>query len=139
MLNVKKSVFWPKVTKAGMEFWSEMNPLPWFDDLFRVFENEDVFICTSPSSHWTSLAGKDVWMKKYLPKYMHRKFVITPHKYLLANPNSVLVDDSEKKILPFASEGGHTILFPAPYNANREFVGKEIEYVKEQYKRILNG
>lgn len=78
---------------------------------------KNVFIATSPTKDPDSLAGKLEWIHENLPKFLHRQYFITPRKAQLANPNALLIDDSDSNVSAFIEHGGRTILVPRPWNS----------------------
>lgn len=95
--------------KFGKDFWSTIPPMDWCFELWNLCNSIcDTYILTSPSNHGSSAHGKMEWIQKHLKT---NKFIITPAKYTLANPNSLLIDDSPKKIDKFINHGGKAFLF----------------------------
>ena len=78
--------------------------------------DQNVFIATKPTRCPYSASGKVLWIQSNLPSGMHRNYNITPHKHLMANEHTLLVDDSEKNVMKFVANGGRAILMPRPWN-----------------------
>jgi len=114
--GTSREAFWAPITAGGAAFWHDLEPYPWFDDLLDAVSGAEVYVCSSPSRDPGSLAGKVAWMYDHFPKHMHRQFVLTSHKHLLAKPGRFLVDDAEHNAEAWARAGGTPILFPRPWN-----------------------
>lgn len=105
------------------EAWSEALSSPecsWLlSECASIVGQENVFLCTSATTHPSSLSGKLKWIHRYLPTWIHRQYIITPHKYLLARPDTLLIDDAPKQCEDFRRGGGEVIMVPRPWNACR--------------------
>lgn len=130
-------------------FWEEndahhfecLGMTPWAEDLLWNIEDWKPFILTSPT--WTSAGGTQRWIRKYLPNYfMERRYMIGSCKYIcgfsdyLNRVFSVLIDDAPEKVEEFKNAGGEAILFPAPYNENRDLVDFRVDYVVDQLRQL---
>jgi len=119
VLNVSNAEFWEKINGAGQKFWSEMPEYPWAKTLYEGCKKYgDVYFLTSPSDQPCSPAGKLEWIHRFTGNNKARNFLIGPPKFLCANMDHVLIDDSDKNCNAFAMAGGRTILFPQPWNCN---------------------
>ena len=109
--------FWKTIDKLGEEWWAEMPLLPWGKDLFELSVSlvgkKNVFFLTSPSNKHFSSSGKILFLQKHFRGT--RQFILTPHKYLLATPDTLLVDDTPKKLNKFTEAGGQGLLWPQQY------------------------
>ena len=101
------------------KFWANLEPTK---ECFRLmemlednFERDNIAILTSPSHNPDCVKGKHIWIKKHLPSF-ERRFLIGAPKHMCANDSSILIDDSDHKIKKFAKYGGHTFLWPQPWN-----------------------
>lgn len=110
--------FWVQFDR---KFWATIPPTPecgWLPELCsQVVGRKNVFLLTSPVEDPDSLAGKLEWIYSYLPSWIHRQFLITPHKWLCAKPNALLIDDYDANIDKFKLYGGQTMLVPRPWNS----------------------
>lgn len=77
---------------------------------------DNVYIATSPTKCHHAASGKVAWIKKYLPEWCHRQYVITPRKWKLSAPGRLLVDDMPHNIEKWASHGGDGCLVKKPWN-----------------------
>lgn len=130
-VNISTKEFWSAIDKTNEYFWAELPKYPWADELVELCESYgQLFILTSPSRNPYCLAGKMIWVQKNFKK-LQRKIILTPHKYLCAAPNRVLIDDSNQKCEDFDAYGGKTILFPQLWNTNHSLVDMDkIKYCK---------
>lgn len=134
VLGISNSQFWKNVEKTGEEFWSEMEPYPYFMDLYnRLTEVGRVFFLTSPSLAPNSLSGKLKWLQTQFNREF-KDYVITPNKELLAHKNSFLIDDYPRNIEKFETAGGNGILFPQYWNS-KKIVSDKIGYVIDKIER----
>jgi len=105
---------WDRINDAGEDFWADMELLPWAKDLYNALEKEAgnlLAFLTSPSDNPVCAAGKVKWIKKHFDT---KNFIITPRKHFCAGPNSILVDDTQKKVDQFIKHGGKAFLWPSP-------------------------
>lgn len=110
--------FWGPIHKEGDSFWEGLEPLPWMDEVITQVERHclDWQIVTSPSPCPSSYNGKVKWIKKRFGSEFDR-FVITPHKEILARPDHLLIDDREANVDRFTFNGGRGLVFP--FRGNR--------------------
>lgn len=113
---VGKGAMWSQIQKAGYGFWANLKPYDWTRTFYTGLQQSvdgHVYICTAPSSDPQSAAGKMYWCRKHL-RCEHKQIVITQSKWLLASPDSFLIDDDERKVKSFREAGGYAFLFPNP-------------------------
>ncbi len=138
-LGVSDSDMWKEIDK-NRTFWEDIEPYPYAQKFVKDLKSKyNVFICSSPSRSPRCIESKLRWLDKYKFGF-GRNFVFTPQKYLLANPNTVLIDDLNKNTDKFSSHGGKIITFPQPWNFNRElfYKGLQLDYVMERLD-MLSG
>lgn len=116
-----------KFTPRG--FWSFINREVWasapksveFEFLLHRCETlvgrENTCILTTPTLDPECLAGKLEWIHRHFPPWMHRQYLMGPQKHLLARPDALLIDDSDKNVVAFRGAGGQAILMPRPWNS----------------------
>ena len=105
--------FWEPIHAAGENFWFDLNPTPWCKEVIELAEeySKEWHIVTAPSRCETSYTGKVRWLKSYFgPQF--NNFVITPHKHILAQEHTWLIDDREKNVESFCEDGGNALCFP---------------------------
>ena len=74
---------------------------------------ENMAFCTAPSRNPLCIVGKSMWLDRYFPKV---KRIFTSEKYFCADPQTILIDDTDAKIEKFRKHGGRTVTFPQPWN-----------------------
>ncbi len=129
---------WPMIDKEGEAWWENMEKLPWADDLIKLLKKntKNLFFLSSPSKDPVCYSGKIKWVLKNYPK-MSRDLFLGCKKHLVANPNVLLVDDTDKKVKEFRKYGGHAFKWPHPLSIidgdiKIEDVFKELEdYIEE--------
>jgi len=117
-VDISNNKMWKAIDAAGEDFWANLKPYPWTDELWDLCSRYgEVAILTSPSDKPESAYGKVKWLKRWKGKNF-REYFIGSRKYLAAGPNKVLIDDHPKKLNKFKDPeyGGRGILFPQPWN-----------------------
>ena len=109
------SKMWPMIDKEGEDWWTNLEKLPWTDKLIDLLkqESDDFCILTSPNRNPICASGKIKWMQQYFGETF-KDFLIGANKHLCATPDSLLIDDTEKKVNKFREYGGHAFLWPHP-------------------------
>lgn len=109
--------FWEAIHRQGAGFWTSLEETAWCQSLVDEIGNftHDWHIVTSPSHCPSSYAGKVEWIKRRFGRTFDR-FAITPHKYIFARPDVLLIDDRASTIDKFRADGGRGIVFPAHHN-----------------------
>jgi len=129
---------WGMIDKEGEEWWENIEKLPWADDLINLLKKEtkDLFFLSSPSKSPVCYSGKIKWVLKNYPK-MDRDLFLGCKKHMFAHSNTLLIDDTEKKIKEFREYGGHAFKWPCPLSLidgdiNIDDTMKELkDYIKE--------
>jgi 5'(3')-deoxyribonucleotidase len=133
-LNISSEDFWGAIDRKGPAFWAGLECYPWAAELViecnRAVGSENVYACTSPSSDPSSAAGKVQWMKYRTVSFKPRNYIITPHKHLLANEHTLLIDDSDANVQAFMAAGGLAVLVPQPWNTNAMHIEDRLGYIK---------
>lgn len=117
ILGIDIGAFWVPINRLGEAFWRTLPPFPWTRDLLDWAETVPAHwaICTSPSRDPACPRGKMEWLYAHV-RPAFRDVALTPKKHLLARPDVVLVDDTERMCERFEAEGGHAVLFPQYWN-----------------------
>lgn len=121
-------------------FWYKIPKYPWTNQLASMLFSIDfdIYICSSPSIHKRACDEKLMWLNFHTPHFtINHSFVFTNHKYLLAKPHHILIDDSDEVVDKFRAHGGRTILFPQPWNTCFSIIPNRIEYIQQELKRHL--
>lgn len=96
------------VNEAGYEFWMNLELLPWAYRLFDICKGYDMFFLTSHSTFPVAGHAKIDYINKY---FGDQRVVITKHKYLCANENTILIDDMYHNISDWVEHGGIPFLW----------------------------
>lgn len=116
-LGLSEDFFWEKMTGMGTRWWGDLPEFPWSKKLVGACEEavgpENVYILTAPSRTCVATAtGKLYWLRNHFPQFPHGgRVMIGNHKWLLAAPDRLLIDDTGKKCYDFAQAGGEFHLF----------------------------
>ena len=127
-LGCSTTDFWNRI-KDNPDFWAEMTPYPWYQELLDMIRASgfEVFISTSPSFDPNSAKGKVAWLQKHYGKRF-RNYFIGSEKFVLAGPGRILIDDSGLQVDSFQAAGGRGCLFPRPWNSNHGLSDMPLKY-----------
>jgi hypothetical protein len=113
-LKISEYEFWENQNElfwTGLKFTSEAPELLSYLESIRI----PVFLFSAPTLN--NAGWSQNWIKNNLPQYFNTKqYLIGPVKWVCANPNSLLIDDAEKNIIPWTKAGGIGLLWPKPWN-----------------------
>lgn len=137
--DIDVNEFWEPINYQGSIFWETLYPLPWFNEVINLVTSltDDWFIVTGPSNCPTSYDGKVKYMKRVFGSTFDR-FIISPHKHLLAKPGVMLIDDREENVEKFVAAGGDGIVFPSNGNKLHRFATNPVPYVASILKEKFN-
>lgn len=111
--------FWDAISKYD-KFWEQLELYSYSQQLVSMLytiKDIQLFFCTSPGPDYHSASGKIKFLRNN-DFLQHNNFVITQHKYLLANRYSLLIDDGYHNFAAFTNHGGLALLWPHVCNAN---------------------
>lgn len=136
--------FWQHFNR---DWWANLRVTEWWMDLIylaaQTVGRDEVYLLTTPTKCGDCHGGKFDWIERHVPDWLKRQYNITPRKRCCAYPGAVLIDDADENAEAFRTNKkpgpGHCILLPQPWNAAREHMGREIEYVTEQLDQIQKG
>lgn len=139
-LGLSVQEFWAEIDAKGESFWSDMELYPWAKALLKSIRQicgDNFYFCSTPSWAAQSSSGKILALQKNFPLHS-RRFVLTPHKHLLANSETVLIDDSDTNVQNFTAAGGEAILFPQPWNLTKVTLGgtSRLNYTLSKLKQL---
>lgn len=123
-LGISTSAMWQVIDKKK-GFWANLEPTKEYEairrwlDKYKEVEPVNWYYCTTPSLNPSSVSGKLHWIQKRHGRNF-RQYVFTPHKHLLANHNTMLVDDRASNFTKFTNHNGYAILWPRPWNKFRD-------------------
>ena len=123
-------------------FWMEMKVTKEASSIIhmaeRHFKKEDIYLISSSYQTPKILAGCIWWYKKHFPDFYNRKKIIfINEKHLLANLNTILLDDHAETCKAFSNRSGWTILFPRPWNSAYQ-TKFPVDRVENELTMILN-
>ncbi len=114
-LSVPKPDLWDRVEAQGEEFWANLEPLPWAEELWDACQAacDSVVVLTSPGPFAASAAGKYAWVRQHLKT---KDMLIGHPKHVCAAPGRVLVDDRASYGPSWTREGGTLVSLQRPWN-----------------------
>jgi hypothetical protein len=111
-----RATFWQSIPRRAWAAVPRTPELPWLLRACKRLVGENIFLATSPTKDPDCLAGKLEWIQANLPRWLHRQYFVTPRKWKLAQPGTLLIDDNETNCRLFEEHGGRVIRFPRPWN-----------------------
>jgi 5'(3')-deoxyribonucleotidase len=131
-LAMEMERFWDHLATLGESFWANLQPYPWFEDLYaRLDELGHVVFCTSSTRAPACVAGKLRWLQDRFGADF-QDYILTAHKDRLAHANAFLIDDFDQNVARFASRGGVGVLFPQFWNSNHHVRVDPVDYVLQK-------
>lgn len=134
-LGYTEKDFWGIIDAEGETFWADCDPYPWKDEVLKLVDNYDkhydIFFLSSPAQMPQGWSGRKKWLMRHAPKY---PMILTNHKYPLAQPGTLLIDDSDKNYKLFTEEGGEAFLFPQPWNASFHSTDRRLSLLEERLR-----
>lgn len=117
LTNTNKNEFWNNIKTPA--FWENLETYPHTDSFIKQLnELGTVILLSSPA--YGCAGYRQNWIQKYLPDFFYKNhYVLTHMKWLCANKDTVLIDDSDKNCFDF-SGFGYIILYPQPWNNIRK-------------------
>jgi 5'(3')-deoxyribonucleotidase len=114
-IGVTREQLWGKI--QGAEFWENLDPYPWFRELWAAVEvHGRPVILSSPGPAPGAAAGKVAWLHKHLgPDF--NDWVLTNRKHYVTKPGQILIDDSDRNCSQWDRHEGRSILFPQYWNS----------------------
>ena len=106
--NQKKNrnLLWENIRNLGEKFWENLPELLDFKYVYKELSTfAPTYICTASGLTPSACSGKLKWLQNRLGKNFNN-YIMINDKYLLANKNSILIDDSIKNIELFREKGG---------------------------------
>ena len=129
--------FWKPL--VGQQFWADMEPYPWASELLAALrEIAPVTICTAPSIDYHCCGAKREWLHQHFG-IKSSDVVLANKKWLLAAPNHLLIDDSDRKVKQFKNAGGRAIIFPQPWNECAELSGAHAWRLVVEQAKVFGG
>jgi 5'(3')-deoxyribonucleotidase len=138
--------FWSRIN-GHWDFWCGMDRLPWARDVADLVRSvtDDWWVVTGPSRCDFCVTGKLRWCRRFFDVGHFDRLIPTHAKHLLANPHTLLIDDSDANVDSFRAPpaphaGGAAILFPAHHNTLHDLRADPLRHVRESLDYyLLNG
>jgi len=139
ILEIPAQDFWGKISEDIL-FWHGLEKTEEADSLLELVTKkprspEQVFFCSSPTTDPASHHGKAMWVKNHYPKYL-RRLILCSQKHLLANRDTLLIDDSDANVEAFKKAGGRAVLVPRPWNSKHAFASDPLKLVRMELQRL---
>jgi excisionase family DNA binding protein len=115
VFDISPARFW-EIVEQGDNFWSSLKPFPWAKELLEhCRQHAEVTIATSPSEHPLCAAQKMRWCQEHLG-LSASQVMIGSRKYLMAQRNTLLIDDLDPNVRKFRAAGGKAVCVPSNWN-----------------------
>lgn len=142
---VEEGNLWDNIENAGVDFWSKMELFSWSKKLYKEVEKvADEFAILSSPGKFPAVAapachGKALWLEEHFNN--KEQYLFGYKKFLCANKDTILIDDSQRKIEPFKEAGGYGFLWPNPLALidGDVDVDKTIDDLVDYIKELKNG
>lgn len=134
-LGMSPDAFWEPIEALGPSFWHRLEWLPWAGKLLGIVSDYPWYLITTPTQDPSCQLGKMMWIANQFGLGFDRYF-ITHHKHMFADPNTILIDDSEDNVKEFRKQGGKAILFPSIVNIGYKLSGVPTMYVEDQLNAL---
>ena len=125
--HMDDSEFWERIARRP-SFWRDVKPYPWAEELVEMCRAvAPVVFCSTPVTDPKCASQKIEWLR--LNRFMAQNqndYIFTHNKGLCGHPSRLLIDDGQHNIEAFEAAGGRTILFPQPWNSDREYSPQEL-------------
>jgi len=129
MFGISKEDFWKQIDFG--RFWIDLPAFPWHKDLFELLSGvAPITIASSPSPWIQCVPQKLLWIKEHLG-LTEESCMFGPRKYLMANPETLLIDDLQKNCDEFIAHGGKAICIPSNWNTKDLTFAKVLAAMKE--------
>ena len=116
-----KAEFWEPISKAGAQWWANLDWMPDGQELWRYIKKYKPNILSSPSQDPSSKVGKEAWLKMNLQNsYKKAYFYNRSNKQLFSDKNRILIDDLQQTIDEWNAKGGIGILHTSAANTIKE-------------------
>lgn len=136
--EVTTAELWKEI-EAWENFWLELEPLWWFNDIVELANSYDQLfeIVTTPSRDPMCYAHKVLWLRKQMAdEHICDRLTLTRRKWKLANNETVLIDDRDSTIQMFVEHGGHGIVFPRAHNSEHKYADNPVTRVKARLEEL---
>jgi len=140
--GLTEEAMWDRIVEVGCSWWENLEKFPWADELVNKMKKlGEVAFLTSPGNleKWPksvpdAAKGKMLWTLKH---FSDIPMIICHRKDLCASPNTLLIDDDEKKVKAFSKAGGKTFFWPQQYKIKDKDV--ELSELFNRIEEIVDG
>jgi hypothetical protein len=110
-------IMWEKIEKLGPDWWEDLPKLPWADNILSACKDtcSNIAFLTSPGVSPNAAAGKIKWSNKH---FGENELIMTKKKHMCACEGSLLIDDWDKFLVPWASNGGVAYQLKREWNSS---------------------
>lgn len=143
--NLTRNEFYKLLNELDHSFWSNLKCIPDGINLLEFVNShvvrhnkindlkKSIYFVSSPTYNPESWSGKKESVKTHFPKHSNN-LILLHDKYLLANKETLLIDDKPSNIEKFIKAGGNGILFPMDH---RHDPGSSFNFVKKEIMKLL--
>lgn len=136
--DVPSDEFW---TRFSSDWWWQLPKTSHCDEIvqkaLQLAGLYRVHFCTFAITP-ESAEGKQRWVETHYPG-MADRLIIMKHKWLLAKPGHILVDDRCASCKVFRKEGGEAVVVPRPWNELSTFKDHWVDMTLRQMEVVYNG
>jgi len=136
-----KQQLFDAVDLCGEGFWENLEPLPWLGDLVGVASSiaADVQILTAPAATSGCYSGKLKWWQRTCQELIQKPPILCKDKFYLSRRRRLLIDDSDENVDLWFENGGDAILFPQPWNENRDLHKDPMCHVRRRVLELVGA
>ena len=132
--GISERYFWEKQTA---NFWIGLKMLPGAGTILSLLPIDKTCILTSPTLNNAGFSQQ--WIRNNLPEYFNSKqYLIGPTKQFCAASDTLLIDDSDTNVEKFRKAGGNAILYPQPWNKNKDLIERRVDNLKMKLNRLYD-
>lgn len=121
------------------DWWENLPPTQEAGELMALvadhFDHSDVYIVTKPVTE-AGATGKLAWLRKHYPAFLDR-YIMTPCRHLLANRDTILIDDQSTNVDLFNQHGGYGVIVPRLWNHEFEKSNQPLDHVRATLRRCV--
>lgn len=137
VIGVQNHIMMERIHSRKAMFWEELEEYPWYRELMGLAKRYGYpYFISGQRRSPMFLMGKAFWIARHYPNKIPVGYILSNKKNAAASPRSILIDDNFEACKDFVFHGGHSILFPQPWNANHDKCDNRLGYVEEELKRF---
>lgn len=128
--DISVAEFW-EIINGTENFWLNIELYPWSYKLWAYLNTytDNIVISTAPGHDPKCAYEKQIWIKKHFG-IDNDKMMIGRKKWLMARPDTLLIDDNTLNCNNFSEYGGNVIQVPSNWNTDNiswELIKKTID------------